>query len=218
MQRCGYVGERRAEKPNRDDEATHTPAAAGSNYDRQACRDKEKEGCAWCAGAQHLGLLEGSGKRERQWSSGRRSHTGARAQLEWPRGPGGVRGEQPDFSPRQTLSPRPWLPLVEPGQEQSSREPENKDAWLQEGEGVRGQRRTSPQLISDPNCISPFAARAGRSRDHTAGSLCSAHSAVPLALRPMGTQQECQTKCQPVTLSSKVCTALLQMSSYHVQH
>ena len=96
--------------------------------------------------------------RERQWSSGRRSHTGAQAQLEWPRGPGGVRGEQPDFSPRQTLSPRPWLPLVEPGQEQSSREPGNKDARLQEGEGVRGQRTRSPQLISDPNGISPFAA------------------------------------------------------------
>ena len=48
MQRFGYMGERRAEKPNRDEEATHTPAAAGSNYDRQACRDK-KEGCAWCA-------------------------------------------------------------------------------------------------------------------------------------------------------------------------
>ena len=144
------MGERRAEKPNRDDEATLTPAAAGSNYGRQACRDKEKEPSTW-ASRKDL-------ERERQWSSGRRSHTGAQAQLEWPRGPGGVRGEQPDFSPRQTLSPRPWLPLVEPGQEQSSREPGNKDARLQEGEGVRGQRTRSPQLISDPNGFSLFAA------------------------------------------------------------
>lgn len=78
MQRCGYMGERRAEKPNRDDEATHTPAAAGSNYDHHACRDKEKEGCAWCAGAQRLGLLEGSGKRERQCPVGAGATRGLR--------------------------------------------------------------------------------------------------------------------------------------------
>lgn len=43
------MGERRAEKPNRDDEATLTPAAAGSNYGRQACRDKEKEPSTWAS-------------------------------------------------------------------------------------------------------------------------------------------------------------------------
>lgn len=69
MQRFGYMGERRAEKPNRDEEATHTPAAAGSNYGRQACRDKERKGVPGVPGAQCLGLLEGSGKRETgvQW-------------------------------------------------------------------------------------------------------------------------------------------------------
>lgn len=157
MQRFGYMGERRAEKPNRDDEATHTPTAAGSNHNCQACRDK-KEGCARSPGP-------GPSRRvwkERQGSSGRRSHTGAWPQLGWPRRLGGVREEQPDFSPRQTLSPRPWLPLVEPAQEQSPRQPGNRKTRSYRREEESGTEDDEPPAHQRPHCTSGSAAAGQR--------------------------------------------------------
>lgn len=61
------MGERKAEKPNRDEEATRTPAAAGSNCDRQACRGKEKQGCAGVPGPSAWASWEGL---ERERDSG----------------------------------------------------------------------------------------------------------------------------------------------------
>lgn len=153
---------RRQPTPQQQQEATMTARHAGTR----------RKGVPGAPGAQCLGLLEGSGKRGRQGSSGRRSHTGPWPQPGWLRRPGGVREEQPDFSPHQTLSPRPWLPLVEPGQEQSSRQPGNRKTRShrrEEGRGDRGPR--APSSSATRLHLTACSRRAGRGRSHTAGSL-----------------------------------------------
>lgn len=90
MQRFGYMGERRAEKPNRDEEEPTPRQQQGSSYGRQACRDKERKG----AGVP--GPMPGpSGrvwKRERQGSSGGLGatqglgHSGAAEEAGWGEG------------------------------------------------------------------------------------------------------------------------------------
>ena len=194
MQRFGYMGERRAEKPKRDDEATHTPIAAESNHDCQACRTRRKGARSPC-----LGLLEGrvclepapgpSGRvwTERQGSSGRRSHTGAWPQLGWPRRLGGVREEQPDFSPRQTFSPHLWLPLVEPTQEQSRRQPGNRKTHSYRREEESGTEDDEPPAHQRPDCTLLFAAAGQRGAGATQREAWgSGHSAGPLGYGLMG--------------------------------
>lgn len=153
---------RRQPTPRQQQEATMAARHAGTRRGRVCLVCPEPNAWAFWKGLE----------RERQGSSGSRSHTGAWPQPGRLRRPVGVREEQPDFSPHQTLGPSPWLPLVEPGQEQSSRQPGNRKTRShrrEEGRGDSGPR--APSSSATRLHLAACSRRAGRGRRHTAGSL-----------------------------------------------
>ena len=167
--------------------------------------------CGHRGGRPCLGLLEGrvclepapgpSGRvwTERQGSSGRRSHTGAWPQLGWPRRLGGVREEQPDFSPRQTFSPHLWLPLVEPTQEQSRRQPGNRKTHSYRREEESGTEDDEPPAHQRPDCTLLFAAAGQRGAGATQRKAWgSGHSAGPLGYGLMGPNRNVSTPGLPI--------------------
>lgn len=80
---------------------------------------------------------------------------------------------------------------------------------------MRGQRTSSPRLISDPtapHCLQPEGREGQEPHSRKPGALSTRPG--PWGYGLLGPNR----KCRPITFSSKVCIALLQTPSYHVQH
>lgn len=186
VQRFGYMGERRAEKPTIEMRRQPTPwQCSRKQLWPPGMQGQGEEGCAWCARSPMPGPSgrvwkeRDRGPVEAGATQGRTA--GAAEEAGWGEG-----GNSLTSLPHQTLGPSPWLPLVEPAREQSSRQPGNRKTRSHRREEGRGDSGPEPPAHQRPDCTRCLQPEGREGQAPQQEAWGSVHSAEPLGVTLLG--------------------------------